>query len=92
VQGGIGVLRTQYSGTLSPTPGLEVPESGEGLTRMAEAAVTASHDVGPDWALSIGPILTYYGQTYHLDAEIIPPQETTRSYDVGAYAALHYRL
>ena len=91
LQAGFGVIQTEYTGTLEAFPMVTRPVDGEGTTRMVEAAISVSRDVGSSWALSCGPLLSYYGQQYAFGDEVaqISP---TRELDVSGVFSLRRRL
>jgi hypothetical protein len=87
-----GVMHTQYSGVLDVNElGVTMNVEGEGVTNTFELAVTAAREIAPSWAISIGPLLTYYGQEYDLDSTFVKTGPT-REYDVGGYLAIKRRL
>ena len=89
-QAGFGVIQTEYTGR-THFGEFEMAADGDGATRMCEAGVTASRDIATSWAFSIGPLVTYYDQTFTM-WDGVSEQQASREYDVGAYAALRKRL
>jgi hypothetical protein len=87
VQGGIGLVYTRYSAKSRTAPFEPIAE-GDGTTRTFEAAITLSREISSGWAVSIGPLMTYFAQQFALDAMRNP----TREYDVGGYLAIRKRL
>ena len=63
------------------------PIEGDGMTRMFETAASVSRDLAGRWAISAGPMMTYFAQSYEL-----PGLTASREYDVGFYGALRRRL
>ena len=87
MQGGIGFVYTQFAAKTRAAPFEPITE-GDGTTRMIEASVTVSRELGSSWAVSLGPLMTYYEQTFTIDAE----HASTRDLDVGGYLAIKKRL
>ena len=91
VQAGAGVMQTTYAGMLRPAPPLERPVEGQGTTRMAEASITVSREVMRGWALSFGPLLSYYGQAYRLEDDSVQ-LTPRRELEIAAVVALRRRM
>ena len=87
VQGGVGLVYTRYSAKTRTAPFEPIAE-GDGTTRTFEAAITLSREISSSWAVSVGPLMTYFAQQFSLDAMRTP----TREYDVGGYLAIRKRL
>jgi hypothetical protein len=87
VQGGIGLVYTQYSAKTRAAPFDPIAE-GDGTTRTFEAAITLSREISSSWAVSVGPLMTYFAQQFSLDEM----RQPIREYDVGGYLAVRKRL
>ncbi|MDQ3334001.1 MAG: hypothetical protein M4D80_02485 [Myxococcota bacterium] len=87
IQGGIGLVYTRYSAKTRTAPFEPIAE-GDGTTSTFEAAITLSREISSSWAVSVGPLMTYFAQQFSLDAMRRP----LREYDVGGYLAIRKRL
>jgi hypothetical protein len=87
VQGGVGLVYTRYTAKTRTAPFEPIAE-GDGTTRTVEAAITLSREISSGWAVSIGPLMTYFAQQFSLDAT----RQPIREYDVGGYLAIRRRL
>lgn len=87
VQAGVGLVYTQYSAKTRTAP-FEPISDGDGTTRTFEAAITLSREISAGWAVSLGPLMTYFAQQFSLDATRTP----IREYDLGGYLAIRKRL
>ena len=64
---GLGAIRTSASGDMMNL-GATTPVSNSGVFPTAEAEVRATVPISPRWAVTGGPLLTYYDQWFAFDS------------------------
>jgi len=87
ISAGAGVVRTNASGELD---GDSITASGAFPT--AEASVLFGRELGRTWAVTAGPVVTWYSQSYEVFQGGGPMELQRRDTELMAFAGLRHRM